>query len=34
MDWKKFVRKEGIEDKLTYNRKGGALEDLKFIKRL
>ena len=33
MDWKNFVKKEGIEEKLNYNRKGGALEDVRFIKR-
>jgi hypothetical protein len=34
MDWKSFVKKEGIEDKLNYNRKGGALEDYKFMKKV
>lgn len=33
MDWKNFVKKEGIEEKLSFNRKGGALEDVRFIKR-
>lgn len=25
MDWKSFVKKEGLEEKMNYNRKGGAL---------
>ena len=33
MDWKKFVKKEGIEEKMSFHRKGGALEDVKFMKR-
>lgn len=33
MDWKNFVKKEGIEDRLIYNRKGGALEDYRFMKK-
>lgn len=33
LDWRNFVKKEGIEDRLSYNRKGGALEDYRFMKK-
>lgn len=32
LDWKGFVRQEGIEDKLMYNRKGGVIQNMQFIK--
>lgn len=28
LDWKGFVRQEGIEDKLHYNRKGGVIQNM------
>lgn len=33
LDWKGFVKQEGIEDKLKYNRKGGVIENMQFIKK-
>jgi hypothetical protein len=33
LDWKGFVKQEGIEDKLKYNRKGGVIENMHFIKK-
>ena len=32
LDWKGFVKQEGIEEKLKYNRKGGVIQNMKFIK--
>ena len=32
IDWKGFVKQEGIEHKLNYNRKGGVIKDMQFIK--
>ena len=33
LDWKGFVRQEGISDKLAFNRKGGEIENIKFLKK-
>jgi hypothetical protein len=33
LDWKGFVKQEGIEDKLNYNRKGGVIHNMQFIKK-
>jgi hypothetical protein len=33
LDWKGFVKQEGIEDKLKYNRKGGVIENMHFIQK-
>ncbi len=33
LDWKGFVRQEGIEDRLQYNRKGGVLKNLEFMNK-
>jgi hypothetical protein len=32
LDWKGFVKQEGIEDKLHYNRKGGVIKNMEFIR--
>ena len=32
LDWKGFVKQEGIEHKLTYHRKGGVIQDMQFLK--
>jgi hypothetical protein len=32
LDWKGFIRQEGIEDKMHYNRKGGVLQNMQFIR--
>ena len=32
LDWKGFVKQEGIQDKLKYNRKGGVIQNMQFIK--
>ena len=32
LDWKGFVKQEGIEDRLKYNRKGGVIENMEFMK--
>lgn len=32
LDWKGFVKQEGIEDKLKYNRKGGVIQNIQFMK--
>jgi hypothetical protein len=32
LDWKGFVKQEGIEDKLHYNRKGGVIKNMQFIR--
>ena len=31
LDWKGFVKQEGIEDKLKYNRKGGVIQNMQFM---
>ena len=28
LDWKGFIKQEGIEDKLKYNRKGGIIQNI------
>ena len=33
LDWKGFVKQEGIEEKLRYNRKGGVIDNMEFIKK-
>lgn len=32
LDWRGFVRQEGIEDKLVYNRKGGVIQNMQFMR--
>lgn len=32
LDWRGFVRQEGIEDRLHYNRKGGVIQNMQFIR--
>ena len=32
LDWKGFVKQEGIEHKLNYHRKGGVIKDMEFLK--
>ena len=32
LDWKGFVKQEGIESKLEYNRKGGIIQNMQFMK--
>ena len=34
LDWKGFVKQEGIEDKLKYNRKGGVIQNIQFMKNI
>ena len=33
LDWKGFVKQEGIEDRLKYNRKGGVIENMEFMRK-
>ena len=33
LHWKGFVKQEGIEDRLKYNRKGGVIHNMEFMRK-
>lgn len=34
LDWNGFVKQQGIQHKLNYNRKGGVIKDIQFINKI